>query len=81
MSGSLFEEDKKPGGPPPDAPLAEQDVVLTLPASFDEVARELTLRAAEQAGLHPVLLEEPTAAFYAAMRGERTYADGTGTSP
>jgi molecular chaperone DnaK (HSP70) len=55
----------------PDAPLAEQDVVLTLPASFDEVARELTLRAAEQAGLHPVLLEEPTAAFYAAMRGER----------
>jgi molecular chaperone DnaK (HSP70) len=55
----------------PDAPLAEQDVVLTLPASFDEVARELTLRAAEQAGLHPMLLEEPTAAFYAAMRGER----------
>lgn len=55
----------------PDAPLAEQDVVLTLPASFDDVARELTLRAAEQAGLHPVLLEEPTAAFYAAMRGER----------
>ncbi|MBX3187172.1 MAG: hsp70 family protein [Labilithrix sp.] len=55
----------------PDAPLAEQDVVLTLPASFDEVARELTLRAAEQAGLRPVLVEEPTAAFYAAMRGER----------
>jgi molecular chaperone DnaK (HSP70) len=55
----------------PDAPLAEQDVVLTLPASFDEVARELTLSAAEQAGLCPVLLEEPTAAFYAAMRGER----------
>ena len=56
----------------PDAPLAAQDVVLTLPASFDEVARELTLRAAEQAGLTPVLLEEPTAAFYAAMRGERS---------
>ncbi|MDB4944598.1 MAG: Chaperone protein DnaK [Labilithrix sp.] len=55
----------------PDAPLAEQDVVLTLPASFDEVARELTLRAAEQAGLRPFLLEEPSAAFYAAMRGER----------
>jgi len=55
----------------PDAPLAQQDVVLTLPASFDEVARELTLRAAEQAGLSPFLLEEPTAAFYAAMRGER----------
>ncbi len=66
----------------PDAPLAEQDVVLTLPASFDEVARELTLRAAEQAGLRPVLLEEPTAAFYAAMRGERAIrelvSDGAG---
>ncbi len=55
----------------PDAPLADQDVVLTLPASFDEVARELTLRAAQEAGLRPVLLEEPSAAFYAAMRGER----------
>ena len=59
----------------PDAPLADQDVVLTLPASFDEVARELTLRAAEQAGLHPMLLEEPTAAFYAAIRGERAIRD------
>jgi molecular chaperone DnaK (HSP70) len=46
------------------APLAEQDVVLTVPASFDEVARELTLRAAEDAGLSPKLLEEPQAAFY-----------------
>ncbi len=55
----------------PDAPLAEQDVVLTLPASFDEVARELTLRAATLAGLKPMLLEEPSAAFYALMRGER----------
>jgi len=52
----------------PDAPLAKQDVVLTLPASFDDVARELTLRAAEAAGLAPTLLEEPTAAFYDAMR-------------
>ncbi|HEY8079040.1 MAG TPA: Hsp70 family protein [Labilithrix sp.] len=51
-----------------DALLAEQDVVLTLPASFDEVARELTLEAAKQAGLAPTLLEEPTAAFYDAMR-------------
>ncbi len=49
-----------------DAPLAEQDVVLTLPASFDEVARELTVRAAKQAGLPRVsLVEEPQAAFYA----------------
>ncbi len=47
-------------------PLAEQDVVLTLPASFDEVARELTIEAARQAGLpRVVLIEEPQAAFYA----------------
>jgi molecular chaperone DnaK (HSP70) len=52
----------------PEAPLASQDVVLTLPASFDDVARQLTLRAASDAGLMPVLLEEPTAAFYDAMR-------------
>ena len=52
----------------PDAPLANQDVVLTLPASFDDVARELTIRAANGAGLQPTLLEEPTAAFYDAMR-------------
>ena len=62
----------------PDAPLAEQDVVLTLPASFDEVARELTLRASELAGLRPVLLEEPSAAFYAAMRGERAIRELAG---
>ncbi len=54
----------------PDAPLAQQDVVITLPASFDEVARELTLEAAKRAGLQPTLLEEPTAAFYDAMRDE-----------
>lgn len=35
----------------PEHPLAEQDFVLTLPASFDEVARELTVKAAKQAGL------------------------------
>lgn len=50
----------------PESPLAEQDVVITLPASFDEVARELTIRAAKQAGLPRVyLIEEPQAAFYA----------------
>jgi molecular chaperone DnaK (HSP70) len=48
----------------PRAPLAEQDVVLTLPASFDEVSRELTVEAARRAGLAPRLLEEPQAAFY-----------------
>ena len=50
----------------PGFPLAGQDVVLTLPASFDEVARELTVKAARQAGLPRVaLIEEPQAAFYA----------------
>jgi len=49
-----------------DHPLAEQDIVLTLPASFDEVARQLTIKAAAQAGLRRVvLIEEPQAAFYA----------------
>jgi len=46
-------------------PLAEQDIVLTVPASFDEEARELTVLAAQQAGLPKLtLLEEPAAAFY-----------------
>ena len=46
--------------------LAKQDILLTVPASFDEEARELTLRAAQSAGLPNVtLLEEPQAAFYA----------------
>ena len=45
---------------------AEQDIVITLPASFDEVARELTVEAATEAGLpNVVLIEEPQAAFYA----------------
>ena len=48
----------------PDEPLADQDFVLTLPASFDEVARELTVKAAARAGLaRVVLIEEPQAAF------------------
>jgi molecular chaperone DnaK (HSP70) len=50
----------------PDAPLEMQDVILTVPASFDEVARELTVEAAKRAGLpRVILLEEPQAAFYA----------------
>jgi molecular chaperone DnaK (HSP70) len=49
-----------------DARFVEQDVVVTVPASFDEAARELTLQAAQVAGYPPVvLLEEPQAAFYA----------------
>ncbi len=51
--------------------LAEQDVLLTVPASFDEEARELTRRAADQAGYHDVtLLEEPQAAFYAWLESQ-----------
>ena len=47
------------------APLAQQDIVLTVPASFDEEARELTVMAARDAGLEKLtLLEEPAAAFY-----------------
>ena len=46
--------------------LEHQAVYLTVPASFDAVARELTVKAAELAGFqHVTLLEEPTAAFYA----------------
>ena len=48
----------------PGEPLSTQEVVLTVPASFDEVARELTLEAASRAGLTVRLLEEPQAAFY-----------------
>jgi molecular chaperone DnaK (HSP70) len=48
-----------------EAPLEEQDVFVTVPASFDAVARELTVAAARQAGFSSVtLLEEPQAAFY-----------------
>jgi hypothetical protein len=58
----------------PDAPLTHQEVVLTVPASFDPAARELTAEAAAAAGLtHLVLLEEPQAALYhwiLASRGE-----------
>ena len=50
----------------PETPFSEQSVVLTVPASFDAVARELTERAAHEAGFRNlVLLEEPQAAFYA----------------
>jgi molecular chaperone DnaK (HSP70) len=51
-----------------EARFADQEVIVTVPASFDEAARELTLEAATRAGLPPVvLLEEPQAAFYAWM--------------
>lgn len=48
------------------AKLSTQEVVVTVPASFDAAARDLTLEAAKQAGLPRVtLLEEPQAALYA----------------
>src|SRR5581483_10764521 len=54
--------------------LEQQEVFLTVPASFDDAARELTVQAAERAGLPSVrLLEEPQAAFYSWIEsaGER----------
>jgi molecular chaperone DnaK (HSP70) len=54
-------------------PLSSQQVVLTVPASFDEEARELTVQAAREAGLENLtLLEEPAAAFYAWISGHLT---------
>ena len=53
-----------------DAALATQDVVITVPASFDASARELTVEAAIAAGIErPTLLEEPQAALYAWVLG------------
>lgn len=50
----------------PDHPLASQDVILTVPASFDAAARDLTAEAALAAGIEQLtLLEEPQAALYA----------------
>ena len=52
--------------------LEHQDIVLTVPASFDEEARELTVEAARTAGFDKLtLLEEPLAAFYAWMEANR----------
>jgi len=56
-----------------DEPAEDMDVLVTVPASFDPVARELTVVAAREAGFDKVtLLEEPQAAFYAylAARGD-----------
>jgi molecular chaperone DnaK (HSP70) len=58
--------DREAGAGDPKLALAKQDVLLTVPASFDEAARQLTLQAAKAAGFkHVTLLEEPQAAFYA----------------
>ncbi|MBQ7650559.1 MAG: Hsp70 family protein, partial [Victivallales bacterium] len=56
--------------------LAEQTVTVTVPASFDETARKLTLEAAEMAGLrHVTLLEEPLAAFYSFLAHNANWQD------
>lgn len=58
--------------------LEDQLVVLTVPASFDEVARELTIQAARQAGYSKlVLLEEPMAAFYSWLQRHEENWDNT----
>ena len=63
--------DSREAGQQGENAFAEQDVLLTVPASFDEEARELTRRAAEQAGYpHVTLLEEPQAAFYAWLESQ-----------
>jgi hypothetical protein len=62
--------------------LSEHPVVLTVPASFDEEARELTVEAARQAGIEKLtLLEEPAAAFYSWIandlaRSQKSLFDG-----
>ena len=62
--------------------LGEQNVVLTVPASFDEEARELTVAAAREAGIERLtLLEEPAAAFYSWIandlaRSQKSLFDG-----
>ncbi|MCB9623968.1 MAG: hsp70 family protein [Sandaracinus sp.] len=60
----------------PNAPLATQEVVLTVPASFDEGARALTVQAAKDAGLKVRLVEEPQAAFYAWLDAHRDGLEG-----
>jgi molecular chaperone DnaK (HSP70) len=60
----------------PNAPLSTQEVVLTVPASFDEGARALTVQAAKDAGLKVRLVEEPQAAFYAWLDANRDGLEG-----
>lgn len=58
----------------PEFKLENQEIYLTVPASFDAVARELTVKAAESAGLsNMTLLEEPQAAFYAWIEAQNKW--------
>lgn len=57
----------------PDTPLCDQDVTITVPASFDPAARDLTADAARSIGLkHLTLLEEPQAAVYSWIKNNDT---------
>lgn len=56
----------------PDARFEDQDIYLTVPASFDAVARELTVKVAESSGIaRMTLIEEPQAAFYAWVESQQ----------
>lgn len=55
----------------PEGSLQASDVIVTIPASFDDLARKLTAGAAASVGLPVRLLEEPQAAFYAWLWGHR----------
>ena len=65
----------------PHAPLSDQDLAITVPASFDPAAQQLTLEAARGAGFpeSTILLEEPQAAFYAWLEQSDLPATGTKT--
>ncbi|HEY3741872.1 MAG TPA: Hsp70 family protein [Bryobacteraceae bacterium] len=63
----------------PKTKLANQQVLITVPASFDAVARELTEKAAAKAGFKDVvLIEEPQAAFYAWIERHPDWRDMVG---
>ncbi|MBU2024907.1 MAG: Hsp70 family protein [Gammaproteobacteria bacterium] len=59
----------------PNAPIVEQTVVITVPASFDPAARAITEQAAEKVGLRARLIEEPLAAFYAWLSDQQNWTD------
>ena len=59
-----------------DTPFTDQQILVTVPASFDAVARELTLEAARLGGYQNItLLEEPQAAFYAWIERHANWRD------
>lgn len=59
----------------PDTPLSEQNVVITVPASFDPAARASTESATQACGINARLIEEPLAAFYAWLSNAGKWQD------